>query len=125
MVDALRKLLLAGLGTLDVTEEKARAVFNDLVARGELSEKDARELISNWSKRASEQRGRFQEDVEAAVNKTLSAMGLSRRSELESLRARIAELERKLGVVPQEADVPTAEPSSPPSAPPVEDRSGN
>jgi len=34
MVDALRKLLLAGLGALDLTEEKAKGVFNGLVARG-------------------------------------------------------------------------------------------
>ena len=67
MVEALRKLLLAGLGTLDLTEEKARAVFNDLVARGEMSEKDAREVFATWSKRAGEQRGRMQQDIDAAV----------------------------------------------------------
>jgi polyhydroxyalkanoate synthesis regulator phasin len=96
MVDALRKLLLAGLGTLDLTEEKAKAVFNDLVARGELNEKDARELLSGWAKRATEQRGRLQQDVEEAVNKTMAAMGLAHRSEVETLSARVAELEQKL-----------------------------
>ena len=96
MVEALRKLLLAGLGTLDLTEEKARAVFNDLVARGEMSDKEARELIANWTKRASEQRGRLREDVDQAVNRTLEAMGLARRTDLDALNARLAELERKL-----------------------------
>lgn len=96
MVDALRKLLLAGLGTLDLTEEKARAIFNDLVARGEMSEKDARELLSGWAKRASEQRGRMQHDVEEAVNRAMEAMGLARRSELDTLNQRIAELEQRL-----------------------------
>ena len=127
MVDALRKLLLAGLGTLDLTEEKARAIFNDLVARGEMSEKDARELISNWSKRASEGRGRFQQEVEAGVKRTLSAMGLTRTTEVESLKARVAELERKLGIVHPEAEASVSEPgsSTTPPEPTVEDRSGN
>lgn len=96
MVDALRKLLLAGLGTLDLTEEKARAIFNDLVARGEMSEKDARELLSGWAKRASEGRGRLQQDVEDAVNRAMNAMGLAKRTEIETLNARIAELEQRL-----------------------------
>jgi poly(hydroxyalkanoate) granule-associated protein len=96
MVDALRKLLLAGLGTLDLTEEKAKAVFNDLVARGEMSEKDAKELVSSWTKRAAEQRGRLQEDIEQGVQRALSAMGIARRAEVDALKAKIDELEAKL-----------------------------
>ena len=85
MVETLRKLLMAGLGTLDLTEEKAKALFNDLVARGEMSDKDARELIAGWSTRASEHRGRLQQDVEDGVNKTMAAMGLARRTDVEAL----------------------------------------
>ena len=96
MVDALRKLLLAGLGTLDVTEEKAKALFNDLVARGEMSEKDARELVQGWGKRAAEQRTRLQHEVDEAVARAMSAMGLARKSEVDTLNARIAELEQKV-----------------------------
>jgi poly(hydroxyalkanoate) granule-associated protein len=96
MVDALRKLLLAGLGTIDLTEEKAKAVFNDLVARGEMSEKDAKELIATWTKRAGEQRGRLQQDIEQSVQRALSAMGIARRAEVDALKAKIDELEAKL-----------------------------
>lgn len=128
MADALRKLLLAGLGTLDLTEEKARAVFNDLVARGEMSEKDAREVIGTWSKRATEQRGRMQQDIDAGITRALGAMGLVRRGEIDSLRTRIAELEQKLGIAPQpaeEAATREAEPAAPPAPPPDVDRTGN
>ena len=97
MVDALRKLLLAGLGTLDLTEEKAKAIFNDLVARGEMSEKDAKELVSSWAKRAAEQRGRLQADIDQAVQRALSAMGIARRAEVEALKVKITELESRLG----------------------------
>ncbi len=97
MVDALRKLLLAGLGTIDLTEEKAKAIFNDLVARGEMSEKDAKELVSSWTKRAAEHRGRLQEEIDQAVQRALSAMGIARKSEVEALKAKLDELEGKLG----------------------------
>jgi polyhydroxyalkanoate synthesis regulator phasin len=96
MVDALRKLLLAGLGTLDLTEEKAKTIFNDLVARGEMNEKEARELVSGWAKRAAEQRDRLQQDVERTVARTMTAMGLANKAEVETLSARVAELEQQL-----------------------------
>jgi len=96
MVDALRKLLLAGLGALDLSEEKAKAVFNDLVARGEISENDAKELVSSWTKRAAEHRGRLQEDVEQAVQRALAAVGIARRTEVEALKAKIDELEARV-----------------------------
>jgi polyhydroxyalkanoate synthesis regulator phasin len=96
MVDALRKLLLAGLGTLDLTEEKAKTIFNELVARGEMSEKEARELVQGWAKRAAEQRTRLQQDVDEAVTRAMKVMGLAKKSEVDTLNARVAELEQKL-----------------------------
>jgi polyhydroxyalkanoate synthesis regulator phasin len=96
MVDTLRKLLLAGLGALDITEEKAKALFADLAARGEMSEKEAKELISSWSKRAAEQREHLQKDVEQAVHRAMNAVGIARQTEIDALKARLSELEAKL-----------------------------
>jgi poly(hydroxyalkanoate) granule-associated protein len=112
MVDALRKLLLAGLGTLDLTEEKARGIFNDLVARGEMSEKDARDLVQGWAKRAAEQRTRLQQDVDEAVAKAMSVMGLAKKSEVETLNARVADLEQKLAAAKASAGPDEATPAS-------------
>ena len=95
MLEPLRKLLLAGLGTVDLTEEKLKAVFEDLVARGEVSEKEARELISGWAKRAGEQRMKIQQQVDEAVQRALTRFGVSQRTDLERLESRIADLERR------------------------------
>jgi polyhydroxyalkanoate synthesis regulator phasin len=108
MADALRRLLLAGLGTLDLTEEKAKGVFEDLVKRGEMNEKDARELISSWKDRANDQRQKVQALVDESVQKGLKAMGYVRLSDYEALAARVAELERKIAT-PAEAAPPPAE----------------
>jgi poly(hydroxyalkanoate) granule-associated protein len=108
MADALRRLLLAGLGTLDLTEEKAKAVFDDLVKRGEMNEKDARDLISSWKDRANEQRQKVQALVDESVQKGLKAMGYVPVTEYEALAARVAELERKIAT-PAEAAEPPAE----------------
>jgi polyhydroxyalkanoate synthesis regulator phasin len=109
MADTLRKLLLAGLGALDLTEEKAKAIFNELVARGEISEKDAKDVISGWKTRAAEQRGRLQEDVEKAVAHAMSTVGLARRTEVEALAVKVATLEAKLAA--RGASEPESKPS--------------
>ena len=105
MADALRKLLLAGLGALDLTEEKVKVVFEDLVKRGEVNEKDAKEVISSWKDRANEQRQKVQVLVDESVQKGLKAVGYVKLSDYEALAARVAELERKLA--------PPAEPAAP------------
>jgi len=101
MFEPLRKLLLAGLGTIDLTEEKLKAVFDDLVARGEVSEKEAKELVSGWAKRAGEQRTKIQQQIDEAVHRALGKLGVSHREDVEKLESRIAELERR---VPREPD---------------------
>ena len=100
MLEPLRKLLLAGLGAVDLTEEKLKAVFDDLVARGEVGEKEARELISGWAKRAGEQRAKIQQQVDEAVHRALERMGVSHRADLDKLEARIADLERRVAREP-------------------------
>jgi len=101
MLESLHKLLLAGLGAIDLTEEKVRAVFDDLVARGEVSEKEAREFVSHWAQRAGEQRTKIQQQVDEAVHSAMDRFGVSRRTEVEKLESRIADLERR---VPREPD---------------------
>ncbi|MEW5981216.1 MAG: phasin family protein [Acidobacteriota bacterium] len=108
MVDALRKLLLAGLGTLDLTEEKLKAVFDDLVKRGEMNEKDAKEMIASWKARAVEQRQKVQSLVDESVQKGLKAMGYVRLTEYDALAARVAELERKVTPPPDGTQPPAA-----------------
>jgi polyhydroxyalkanoate synthesis regulator phasin len=116
MADALRNLLLAGLGALDLTEEKVKAVFEDLVKRGEVNEKDAKEVISSWKDRANEQRQKVQVLVDESVQKGLKAVGYVKLSDYNALAARVAELERKLAPAAEQAA--PAEPVAP-AEPPV------
>jgi polyhydroxyalkanoate synthesis regulator phasin len=95
--ESLRKLMLAGLGAVYLTEEKAKSLFDDLVKHGEMNEQDARELFATWRKRAGEQTDKVQKQVDEALQRGLKAMGYVKKSELDELAVRIAELERKLG----------------------------
>jgi len=104
MIETIRRLMLAGLGTLDLTEEKLRALFDDLVKRGEISEKDARETIADWARRANEGRTRLQQQIEETIRRMSESRDSSLRQAIDALNARVAALERRL----DERDAPPA-----------------
>jgi polyhydroxyalkanoate synthesis regulator phasin len=94
MIRTLRTLLLAGLGTLEVTEEKLRSAFEDLVKRGEITEKDARDLVATWTKRAIERREAFRNQMRELVREELKIAEVSR-EEFDALAELVARLERR------------------------------
>ncbi len=102
MIRTLRTLMLAGLGTLDITEEKLRAAFDELVERGEVTAHDARDLVATWTKRATERREAFREQVREVVRQELKLAEV-KREEFDALAELVARLERRTG--PHE-DVP-------------------
>jgi polyhydroxyalkanoate synthesis regulator phasin len=94
MLENLKKALLAGLGALDLSEDKAREFFDALVQRGELTEKEAREFVAGWRARAAEQGGRVEQLARETVQRVVDSLQLVRKSDLEKLEARILALER-------------------------------
>ena len=98
MIRTLRTLMLAGLGTLDVTEDKLRTAFEDLVKRGEVTEKDARDLVATWTTRATERREAFRKHVRELVREELKLTEV-RREEFDALAERFARLERRVAPV--------------------------
>src|SRR5690606_30102634 len=46
-LEATRKVLLAGVGVVALAQEEAESFVNKLVERGELAEKDGRQLIKD------------------------------------------------------------------------------
>ncbi|MDO8795522.1 MAG: hypothetical protein Q7J25_12980 [Vicinamibacterales bacterium] len=94
MIRTLRTLMLAGLGTLDVTEEKLRTAFEELVTRGKVTEQDARDLVATWTKRATERRAAFRKQVRELVLEELK-MAEVRREEFDALAELVARLERR------------------------------
>jgi polyhydroxyalkanoate synthesis regulator phasin len=96
MTRTLRTLMLAGLGALDLTEEKLRGAFDDLVHRGELHEKDAKDLVAAWKSRADERRAALARQVRDIVRDELTHHGLARQDDLDRLAAHLARLERQM-----------------------------
>ena len=96
MTRTLRMLMLAGLGALDLTEEKLRETFDELVHRGELHEKDVSDLVASWKRRAAERRDAMARQMRDIVRDELRREGFARQDDLDQLAAHVARLERQV-----------------------------
>lgn len=91
----LKNLLLAGIGTMAISYEKARETVDDLVKKGELTVSQGRELNEELRHTVKE---KGQETVEAEkerLKKLAVSMGLVTKDEVEELRRRVEALENK------------------------------
>ncbi len=94
MFDILKKTMLFSAGIASMTREKMEKFAEEMVKRGEISEKEGRELVDDLIARSKKARQDFEDSVTNAVAKTLEKLNIPQRSEIESLRARIEELEK-------------------------------
>jgi polyhydroxyalkanoate synthesis regulator phasin len=89
--EMLRKLLLASIGAAVVAEEEISAFIKRLIERGELAEKDARNLMKEvMDRREKIYRERTVETEHSQATATAT------RSDINALNARIADLTRQI-----------------------------
>lgn len=93
---ALRKLTVLGLGLLDLTEERARELADELIKRGEAREDKASQVAKDLLARGEEARKNLQRHVEKGVERVLAKAHLAAAKDLEAIERRVAELEKKL-----------------------------
>jgi polyhydroxyalkanoate synthesis regulator phasin len=109
MLDTVRKMLLVGLGTLELTEEKLEGTLRDLIKRGELTEQEARTVGEEWKQRLASRRDELQREARGAVQRALQSLDVASRQELETLRKRVDALEGRIRATqgPQHTDLDT------------------
>ena len=95
MADFIKKSMLMGFGLVSLTREKAEAFIDDLIKRGELSEKEGREAVDELVEKSKEAKNDFSKKVENIVSDTLKKMNIPTRGEVDELKEKIAELEVK------------------------------
>ena len=96
---AINNVILAGLGALSLTREKAEEIIDNLIKRGELSKGERKVAIDDLIAKAEEQAKKFTDTMK---QKAGSLRGVKReeyeslRQELESLRQSLGELKEQL-----------------------------
>jgi poly(hydroxyalkanoate) granule-associated protein len=74
MLETAHKVLLAGIGVIALTQEEVEKFVNKLVERGEIAEKDGRNMIKDILERRKKQAEEVRTDTEEKVDKRLEDM---------------------------------------------------
>lgn len=91
--DLFVRTLELGLGAATLTVDAAQRVVSDLVGRGQVKAEESQGLLDRLVAMGHQQREQLAQMVEKATGTALARMDLARRSDLEALQQRVAELE--------------------------------
>jgi polyhydroxyalkanoate synthesis regulator phasin len=94
--DLLEKALLAGLGAVALTKERADDLVDELTKRGRMSGEEAREVVDELTHRWRGDAIRLSERAGATVSGLSRELGLVTRREWEELELRLAQVEHRL-----------------------------
>jgi len=90
------KLVLAGVGAVALTAERAETLSEELSARGGIGLDEARGLVEELTGRWRSETVRLGERTGAGLSGVFRELGLVTREELDELELRIAQLEHRL-----------------------------
>jgi len=89
LLSGLRRVLMAGVGAVALTQEQIEDFVGKLVERGEIADGDARKLVSDVVDRG-------EEEFDKRIEGLLSRMNIPSKSEIDALSEKISELSRKV-----------------------------
>lgn len=92
--DLFMRTLELGLGAATLTLDTAQKIAGDLVGRGQVTSAEGETLVDRLMAMGHEQRAQLNEMIEKATERAMERLDLARRSDLEALQLRVADLER-------------------------------
>jgi polyhydroxyalkanoate synthesis regulator phasin len=105
--DLAEEVLLAGVGAIALTKERADELVDELSAKGRLTRDDARELVDEAMGRWRGDALRVGERASSTMAGFFRELGLVTRHEHEELELRLAQLEHRLRLMEGRAQPPT------------------
>jgi polyhydroxyalkanoate synthesis regulator phasin len=106
--DLAEEALLAGVGAVALTKDRADELVAELARKGKISQDDARRLVDETVARWRGETVRFGERAGSTLADTFRSVGLMTRREYEELELRVAQLEHRLRLVESQPGVPPA-----------------
>lgn len=96
MEEFLKKVAFLGLGTVSATREKIEEGIERLVKRGEISAAQGKKLAAKLLSDADRTRKEIAKKIDEGVREGLIKAGVARIKDIEALKRRIAQLEKKV-----------------------------
>lgn len=100
LLTGLRRVLMAGIGAVALSQEQIEDFVGKLVERGEIADGDARKLVSDVVDRRKrivhDSAKKAEEEFDKRIEKILSRMNIPTKHEIDSLSTKITQLSDKV-----------------------------
>lgn len=93
MIDAIKKVMLAGVGAAVLTTEKVEAALSEWVEKGKLTAEEAREMAARVAADGKVEFERASREVQQAVRELLDKAGVGQKDRIDLLEKRLLALE--------------------------------
>lgn len=95
MKNLIKRSVLAGVGLLSLTREKAQEYVDELVEKGEARREDANDLVERLTKRGEEERKSMRKLVRDEVSNVMSELGVATQKDMQDLGKKIDTLNKE------------------------------
>ena len=102
----MENAFLMGIGVLEITKEKVTGLTDELVERGKMSDSEAKKVAERMGTIADEQQDAIRKTVVKETDKVMATSGMATKSDVDSLKAEIAELKAMLAKQAGSGDAP-------------------
>jgi poly(hydroxyalkanoate) granule-associated protein len=91
-----RKVLLAGMGAVALTQEEVEKFVAKLVERGEIAEKDGKKLVHDVMEKRKKEAKKAEDELDKRLEVLLDRMNVPSKSDIDALSAKITALTKKV-----------------------------
>jgi poly(hydroxyalkanoate) granule-associated protein len=91
-----RKVLLAGMGAVVLTQEEMEKFVARLVERGEIAEKDGKKLVQDVLAKRKKEAQKAEDELSKRIEEQLDRLNIPTKSDIEALSAKITALTKKV-----------------------------
>jgi polyhydroxyalkanoate synthesis regulator phasin len=97
MFESIDKMLLASLGAVSMTREKAEKIFDDYVAKGKAEKEAKTGFVKDMMDAADKTRTEFETMINKQVNEAMKNLNLAKSDDLARIEKKIDQLLAKQG----------------------------
>ena len=96
MEKLLKKIVYTGVGFVSLTVDKMGETVKELMKNGKISEKEGKKIMDDFSSNTGEKKDEIENQFKKLVDKVLKSMNYVRKSKIDKLEERLADLEKQL-----------------------------
>ena len=92
MFETLDKIMLAGLGAMSMTKEKAEEIFDEYVEKGKAQKEDRSGFVRDLVDRAEKARSDLEQIISEQIDKALVKQPLATKDDIKRIEAKLDQL---------------------------------